>query len=76
MDHQGSVTAFSCVLSKNERAANMRARRLVEFMANNNEQSVIEDIDTLALELYHIVVEPELNQACKRKAWRNRRACL
>lgn len=76
MDHQGSISAFSCVLSKNEGAANMRAQRLVEFMGNNSEQSAIEDIDTLALELYHIVVEPELNQVCRRKAWRNRKACL
>lgn len=76
MDHQGSVTAFSCVLSKNEAAVNMRAQRLVECMANNDEKSAMEDIDVLALELYRIVVDPELNQMCQRRVWRNNRARL
>jgi hypothetical protein len=56
MDHQGSLTAFSCVLSKNEKMANMRAQRLVEYIANSDMHSAIDDVDSLALESFYIIV--------------------
>lgn len=72
MNHQGSLTAFSCVVCKDEHAVNLRAQRIVEFVVENDQNSVeyADDTDGFALQSYHMLVEPEFREACRRRAWR------
>lgn len=47
MAPQTGLTAFSCVVSKDEYCANLRAQRIADYLINNDQYSV--DLNNLAL---------------------------
>lgn len=68
MTPQTGMTAFSCVVSKDENSANHRAQRITEYLIQNGKERALE---VMVKEAYGLLVELETEEeVAKRRFWR------